>query len=256
MKINNKKGISLILIIILILVILSAVGITLTLVIKNNEDNEIKNNLTENDTNIVESKENSDSQSEVNSNDFLMTVEDVFSIAYDTDEEQTVVTGRVERGEVRIGDTIEIVGMGKESITTEVTRIEMFREEKDILKEGESAGLALVNISREEVERGQVLAKPKSIEAYTSFEAQITMLTQEKGGRSNPFFDGYKPEFYFRTIGINGLVRLENIEMVNPGDSATIKVDLTKSIAMEIGTEFKIREGGRVIGTGKVVKIN
>lgn len=245
---RNKRGISPIVIILIILVILITVGVGITISNKNTEKV-----LQKSDTNINEDKNIVQEQEKIKteSNDFLMTVEDVFSI----EGRGTVITGRVVRGEVKVGDSIEIVGMGKEAIATKVLSIEKFREDKTTAKEGESIGIILENVSREDVERGHVLSKPNTIQAHTEFEAEISTLSEEKGGKRTFFTDGYKPEFYFRTIGINGLVSLINAEEVKPGDEASIKVVLTKSVAIEIGTEFSIREGGRTIGSGKVTKV-
>jgi elongation factor Tu len=183
--------------------------------------------------------------------DFLMPVEDVFSIS----GRGTVVTGRIERGIVKVGDEIEIVGI-KDTEKTTCTGVEMFRKLLDQGQAGDNVGVLLRGTKREEVERGQVLAKPGSITPHTKFEAEVYILTKEEGGRHTPFFKGYRPQFYFRTTDVTGAVELpEGTEMVMPGDNIKMKVDLIAPIAMEDGLRFAIREGGRTVGAGVVAKI-
>ena len=182
---------------------------------------------------------------------FLMPIEDVFSIS----GRGTVVTGRVERGVVNTGDEIEIVGM-KETTTTTCTGVEMFRKMLDEGRAGENIGALLRGTKRDEVERGQVLAKPGSITPHTEFEAEVYVLSKEEGGRHTPFFKGYRPQFYFRTTDVTGACELpEGVEMVMPGDNVQLKATLIAPIAMEEGLRFAIREGGRTVGAGVVAKI-
>ena len=182
---------------------------------------------------------------------FLMPVEDVFSIS----GRGTVVTGRIERGIVNVGDELEIVGV-KETQKTTCTGVEMFRKLLDRGEAGDNVGVLLRGTKREEVERGQVLAKPGSITPHTKFEAEVYILTKEEGGRHTPFFKGYRPQFYFRTTDITGACELpEGTEMVMPGDNVQMKVELIAPIAMEDGLRFAIREGGRTVGAGVVAKV-
>ena len=182
---------------------------------------------------------------------FLMPIEDVFSIS----GRGTVVTGRIERGIVKVGEEVEIVGI-KETTKTTCTGVEMFRKLLDEGQAGDNAGVLLRGTKREEVVRGQVLAKPSSITPHTKFEAEVYILTKEEGGRHTPFFKGYRPQFYFRTTDVTGAVELpEATEMVMPGDNIQMKVDLIAPIAMEEGLRFAIREGGRTVGAGVVAKI-
>jgi elongation factor Tu len=182
---------------------------------------------------------------------FLMPVEDVFSIS----GRGTVVTGRVERGIVKVGDEIEIVGL-KPTIKTVCTGVEMFRKLLDQGQAGDNIGVLLRGTKREEVERGQVLAKPGSITPHTKFTAEVYVLSKEEGGRHTPFFNGYRPQFYFRTTDVTGAVELPaGTEMVMPGDNIAIVVTLIVPIAMEEGLRFAIREGGRTVGAGVVAKI-
>ncbi len=182
---------------------------------------------------------------------FLMPIEDVFSIS----GRGTVVTGRIDRGIVRVGDEIEIIGI-KETTKTTCTGVEMFRKLLDEGQAGDNVGVLLRGTKREEVERGQVLAKPGSITPHTKFEAEVYILTKEEGGRHTPFFKGYRPQFYFRTTDVTGAVELpEATEMVMPGDNIQMKVELIAPIAMEDGLRFAIREGGRTVGAGVVAKI-
>jgi len=183
--------------------------------------------------------------------DFLMPVEDVFSIS----GRGTVVTGRIERGIVKVGEEIEIVGI-KDTAKTTCTGVEMFRKLLDEGQAGDNVGVLLRGTKREEVERGQVLCKPGSIKPHTEFEAEVYILSKDEGGRHTPFFQGYRPQFYFRTTDITGACELpEGIEMVMPGDNVNMKVKLIGPIAMEDGLRFAIREGGRTVGAGVVAKI-
>ena len=183
--------------------------------------------------------------------DFLMPVEDVFSIS----GRGTVVTGRVERGIVNVGDEVAIIGI-KDTEKTTCTGVEMFRKLLDEGRAGDNVGVLLRGTKREDVERGQVLAKPESINPHSKFEAEVYILTKEEGGRHTPFFKGYRPQFYFRTTDVTGAVELpEGTEMVMPGDNIKMKVELIAPIAMEDGLRFAIREGGRTVGAGVVAKI-
>ncbi|MGD9386956.1 MAG: elongation factor Tu [Gammaproteobacteria bacterium] len=182
---------------------------------------------------------------------FLMPIEDVFSIS----GRGTVVTGRVERGIVKVGDEVEVVGIRDTSKTT-VTGVEMFRKLLDQGQAGDNVGVLLRGTKRDEVERGQVLCKPGSIKPHTKFQAEVYILTKEEGGRHTPFFKGYRPQFYFRTTDVTGMVELpEGVEMVMPGDNVQMQVELIAPIAMEEGLRFAIREGGRTVGAGVVAKI-
>ncbi|RLE06971.1 elongation factor Tu [Candidatus Aerophobetes bacterium] len=183
---------------------------------------------------------------------FLLSIEDVFSIT----GRGTVVTGRVERGKLKLGDPVEIVGMSSEIKKTVATGIEMFRKTLDEAQAGDNIGVLLRGIEKDEVERGQVLAAPGSITPHTKFEAQTYILTKEEGGRHTPFFEGYRPQFYFRTSDITGDVSLpEGVEMVMPGDNVKLTVKLIVPVAMEQGSRFAIREGGHTVGAGVVSKI-
>jgi elongation factor Tu len=183
--------------------------------------------------------------------DFLMPVEDVFSIS----GRGTVVTGRIERGIVKVGDEIEIVGI-KDTQKTTCTGVEMFRKLLDQGQAGDNVGVLLRGTKREEVERGQVLAKPGSITPHTKFECEVYVLSKDEGGRHTPFFNGYRPQFYFRTTDVTGACDLpEGVEMVMPGDNVQMTVSLIAPIAMEEGLRFAIREGGRTVGAGVVSKI-
>jgi elongation factor Tu len=183
---------------------------------------------------------------------FLMPVEDVFTIT----GRGTVVTGRVERGVLKVNEEIEIVGIKDTSSKTTVTGVEMFRKLLDEARAGENVGLLLRGTKREDVERGQVICKPGSITPHTEFDAQVYILSKDEGGRHTPFFNNYRPQFYFRTTDVTGVVTLpEGTEMVMPGDNTEMKVDLIQPIAMEEGLRFAIREGGRTVGAGRVTKI-
>ena len=182
---------------------------------------------------------------------FLMSIEDVFTIT----GRGTVVTGRVERGTLKLNDEVEIVGI-KPTQKTVVTGIEMFRKQLDYAEAGDNAGVLLRGISREDVERGQVLAKPGSVTPHKKFKAQVYVLSKEEGGRHTPFFTNYRPQFYFRTTDVTGVVTLpEGTEMVMPGDNVTMTVELIAPIAVENGTKFSIREGGHTVGAGSVTEI-
>jgi len=184
--------------------------------------------------------------------DFLMPIEDVFSI----EGRGTVVTGRIDRGIVKIGDEVEMVGMGAEVSKTTVTGIEMFNKNLNQGQAGDNAGVLLRGTKKEDVQRGQVLAKPGTINPHTEFEAEVVALTKEEGGRHKPFFNGYKPQFYIRTTDVTGDVSLpEGVEMVMPGDTVNLKVKLIVPVALEEQMRFAIREGGRTVGAGVVTKI-
>ncbi len=183
---------------------------------------------------------------------FMMPVEDVFSIT----GRGTVATGRVERGVVKVGDEVEIVGLAEESKKTTVTGVEMFRKLLDQAEAGDNIGALLRGIARDEVERGQVLAKPGSITPHKKFKAQVYVLSKEEGGRHTPFFSNYRPQFYFRTTDVTGIITLpEGVEMVMPGDNVEMTVELISPVAIEDGTKFSIREGGRTVGAGSVSAI-
>jgi len=182
---------------------------------------------------------------------FLMSIEDVFTIS----GRGTVVTGRVERGQLKLNDEVEIVGL-KDTKKTVVTGIEMFRKSLDYAQAGDNAGVLLRGIAREEVERGQVLAKPGSVTPHHKFTASVYVLTKEEGGRHTPFFSNYRPQFYFRTTDVTGVIELPaGVEMVMPGDNVDMTVDLIAPVALEKGTKFSIREGGRTVGAGVVSEI-
>ena len=183
---------------------------------------------------------------------FMMPVEDVFSIT----GRGTVATGRVERGQVRVGDEVEIVGISEETSKTTVTGVEMFRKLLDYAEAGDNIGTLLRGVTRDNIERGQVLAKPGTITPHTKFKAEVYVLTKEEGGRHTPFFSNYRPQFYFRTTDITGVCVLpEGVEMVMPGDNVTMDVELIHPVAIEAGTKFSIREGGRTVGAGSVASI-
>ena len=183
---------------------------------------------------------------------FLMPIEDIFSIT----GRGTVATGRVEQGVVKVGDTVELVGLTDESRQVVVTGVEMFRKQLDQAEAGDNIGALLRGVQREEIQRGQVLAAPGTIHPHTKFEAEVYVLTKEEGGRHTPFFSGYRPQFYFRTTDVTGNIELEEgVEMVMPGDNATFKVELITPIAMDEGLRFAIREGGRTVASGVVSKL-
>jgi len=183
---------------------------------------------------------------------FMMPVEDVFSIT----GRGTVATGRVERGQVKVGDVVEIIGIAEEAKSTTVTGVEMFRKLLDYAEAGDNIGALLRGVAREDIERGQVLAKPATITPHTKFKAEVYVLSKEEGGRHTPFFTNYRPQFYFRTTDVTGVVELpEGTEMVMPGDNVAMDVELIHPIAIEDGTRFSIREGGRTVGSGVVTEI-
>ena len=183
---------------------------------------------------------------------FLMPIEDIFSIT----GRGTVATGRVEQGVVKVGDTVELVGLTDESRQVVVTGVEMFRKQLDQAEAGDNIGALLRGVQREEIQRGQVLAAPGTIHPHTKFEAEVYVLTKEEGGRHTPFFNGYRPQFYFRTTDVTGDIQLaEGVEMVMPGDNSTFTVTLITPIAMDEGLRFAIREGGRTVASGVVSKI-
>ena len=182
---------------------------------------------------------------------FLMPIEDVFTIT----GRGTVVTGRVEQGQIKVGDEVEIVGIHPEVAKTVVTGVEMFQKTLDYAQAGDNAGALLRGIKREEVERGQVLAKPGSITPHTHFKAEVYVLSKDEGGRHTPFFNGYRPQFYFRTTDVTGSIKLpEGQEMVMPGDNTNMEIELIQPIAMDQGLRFAIREGGRTVGAGVVTE--
>ncbi|GGB70790.1 elongation factor Tu [Fictibacillus barbaricus] len=183
---------------------------------------------------------------------FMMPVEDVFSIT----GRGTVATGRVERGVVKVGDVVEILGLTEEPKSTTVTGVEMFRKLLDYAEAGDNIGALLRGVSRDDVERGQVLAKPGTVKAHTKFKSEVYVLSKEEGGRHTPFFSNYRPQFYFRTTDVTGIIQLpEGVEMVMPGDNVEMTVELIAPIAIEEGTKFSIREGGRTVGAGVVATI-
>jgi elongation factor Tu len=183
---------------------------------------------------------------------FLMPIEDIFTIT----GRGTVVTGRVDRGIVKLGDEVEIVGMRPDIKKTVVTGIEMFRKTLDQGMAGDNIGVLLRGIDKDEVERGMVLAQPKSIRPHTKFKGEVYVLTKEEGGRHTPFFNGYRPQFYFRTTDVTGMIKLpEGVEMVMPGDNITMEVELIVPVALEEGLRFAIREGGRTVGAGVITQL-
>ncbi|PSL41321.1 translation elongation factor 1A (EF-1A/EF-Tu) [Salsuginibacillus halophilus] len=183
---------------------------------------------------------------------FMMPVEDVFSIT----GRGTVATGRVERGVLNVGDEIEIIGIDEDARKTTVTGVEMFRKLLDYAEAGDNIGALLRGVNREDIKRGQVLAKPGSIKPYTKFKAEVYVLSKDEGGRHTPFFENYRPQFYFRTTDVTGVINLpEGVEMVMPGDNVEMTVELIAPIAIEDGTKFSIREGGRTVGAGVVAEI-
>ena len=182
----------------------------------------------------------------------LLPVEDVFSIT----GRGTVASGRIDRGTVRVNDEIEIVGIKEEKKKAVVTGVEMFRKQLDEGLAGDNVGILLRGVQRDEIERGQVISKPGSINPHTKFKGEVYILTKEEGGRHTPFFDNYRPQFYFRTTDVTGSIKLPaGTEMVMPGDNVTIDVELIQPIAVEQGTTFSIREGGRTVGSGMVTEI-
>jgi elongation factor Tu len=183
---------------------------------------------------------------------FLMPVEDVFSIT----GRGTVATGRIERGVINSGDPVEILGMGAEGLKSTVTGVEMFRKILDRGEAGDNTGLLLRGIDKDQIKRGMVICKPGTVKPHTKFKAELYVLSKEEGGRHTPFFNGYRPQFYFRTTDVTGAIKLpEGVDMVMPGDNITVEVELINSIAMEKGLRFAIREGGRTVGAGQVTDI-
>ena len=182
---------------------------------------------------------------------FLMAIEDVFSI----EGRGTVATGRIERGVIKVGEEVQIIGLSKEPVKTTVTGVEMFKKLLDEGRAGDNVGCLLRGIRREDIERGQVLAKPNSITPHLKFEAEVYCLSKDEGGRHTPFFSGYRPQFYFRTTDVTGTANLVGAEMCMPGDNVRLSVELHKPIAMDDGVRFAIREGGRTVGSGVVTKI-
>ncbi|MCP3029562.1 elongation factor Tu [Halobacillus sp. A5] len=183
---------------------------------------------------------------------FMMPVEDVFSIT----GRGTVATGRVERGKIKVGDEVEIIGLAPEAKKTTITGVEMFRKLLDYAEAGDNIGALLRGVDREQINRGQVLAKPGTITPHTKFQAEVYVLSKDEGGRHTPFFSNYRPQFYFRTTDVTGVIQLpEGVEMVMPGDNVEMTVELISPIAIEDGTKFSIREGGRTVGAGVVAKI-
>ncbi len=183
---------------------------------------------------------------------FLMPVEDVFSIK----GRGTVATGRIERGKVKVGEEIEILGLAKDPKKSTVTGVEMFRKTLEDGQAGDNVGILLRGVEKDDIQRGQVLAKPGTVTTHSEFEAEVYILTKEEGGRHTPFFTGYKPQFYIRTTDVTGEVKLpEGVEMVMPGDNATMTVKLIAPVALETGLRFAIREGGHTVGAGAVTKV-
>ena len=257
-KKNNK-----VLIIVIVLVI---IGIIAGIVLLINQDkkepanNETNNNSeVENNNETAEKDNNTSGKVEEGTNTtydengaFLFRIEDVFTIT----GRGTVVTGTVERGTINLNDEVQVIGLDKEIITTTVTGIEVFRKNQDWATVGDNPGLLLKGVERDQVERGQVVVKPNSIISTKKFDADISVISTEEGGRHTPFFNDYSPQFYFRGIDISGKITLpEGVEMVMPGDNVSATITLTSSVAMEVGTEFSIREGGRTIANGKVTRV-
>ena len=256
-KKNNK-----VLIIVIVLVI---IGIIAGIVLLINQDkkepanNETNNSEVENNNETAEKDNNTSGKVEEGTNTtydengaFLFRIEDVFTIT----GRGTVVTGTVERGTINLNDEVQVIGLDKEIITTTVTGIEVFRKNQDWATVGDNPGLLLKGVERDQVERGQVVVKPNSIISTKKFDADISVISTEDGGRQTPFFNDYSPQFYFRGVDISGKITLpEGVEMVMPGDNVYATITLTSSVAMEVGTEFSIREGGRTIANGKVTRV-
>jgi elongation factor Tu len=183
---------------------------------------------------------------------FLMPIEDVFTIT----GRGTVATGRIERGVINVGESVDIVGLQEEKLTSTCTGVEMFRKLLDRGEAGDNAGILLRGIDKKSLKRGMVICKPGSVKPHTKFKCEVYVLSKEEGGRHKPFFDGYRPQFYFRTTDVTGAIKLPaNVEMVMPGDNLALEVELITSIAMEKGLRFAIREGGRTVGAGQVTEI-
>ena len=256
---RNKKFILVTIIIIVVILAIIVVFGAGKLMKKDASVNNDTNNQQVQEKNTTNSNENSTGTVDPNTNltydkdgAFLMSVEDVFTIT----GRGTVVTGKIERGTIKLNDKVQIIGLDHEIITTTVTGIEMSRKLLDYAEAGDNVGLLLKDVSREDVERGQVIAKPNSIKAATKFDADVYVLTKGEGGRHTPFFNNYRPQFYFKTTDITGVITLPNdVEMVMPGDNAKMTVELISNVAMEVGTEFSIREGGRTVGKGTVTKV-
>lgn len=239
-KKNRKK-----LIVLLILIIGLVLGI---FVFVNNKEN---NNETLENNKIGKVEEGTNTNYDENGA-FLMAIGDIFSIS----GQGTVVNGKIERGTVKIGDKVQIIGLDKEIITAEVAGIEKFKEVLEEAKIGENVAILLKNITSDQVEKGQVIAKPNSIVASTKFEADIYVLSKEEGGKQTSIFSNYRPRFIFRTVDISGNIELsDGIDSINPGENSSVTVELFTSVALEVGTEFSFKENGRVVGTGVVTKL-
>lgn len=257
---KSKKGL-------IIVAVLAIIAIIAGIVLFGNRDKkDPTNNETPNNSEVENSNQNNEQQNNNSTGSveegtnttygeneaFLFSIEDVFTIT----GRSTVVTGTVERGKLNVSDTVQIIGLSEEILTAEVTGIEMFRSQKDEATVGDNVGILLKDITREQVQRGQVLAKQNSIVAATKFDADVHVLSTEECGKSTPFFDGYRPQFYFRTTDITGVIDLpNNIEMVSPGEDVSFTATLVSNVAMEVGTEFSIREGGRTIAKGTMTKV-
>lgn len=263
---NNNSNKNKFIILILIIIVVAVAGFIYFKVVKtdNKENSNSNTNINQNQQNnnssdiFFDSSNNSNNQNTSTSteydkdNSFLMAIEDVFTIT----GRGTVVTGRIERGTINLNDTVQVIGLKNEIQTTTITGIEMFRQNLDTATAGDNVGLLLKGIERQDVERGQVLAKPNTITNITKFDADVYVLTKEEGGRQTPFFNEYRPQFYFRTTDITGTVTLPSgTEMVSPGDNVKMTVELVSPVALEVGTEFSIREGGRTVGKGTITRI-
>lgn len=261
---NNKKFVIVPIIIVAVVVIIAIFGAN-KLMKKDttpSNDNQVEENTNVNETTETQNNTGGNTTGTVDPNTnltydkdgaFLMAIEDVFTIT----GKGTIITGRIERGTINLNDEVQIIGLDHEIITTTVTGIEMFRKELDYAEAGDNVGILLKDVGREEVERGQVIAKPNSIKATTKFEANVYILAKEEGGRHTPFFNNYRPQFYFRTTDITGVITLpDEVEMVNPGeDNVKMYVELISNVAMEVGTEFSISEDGCIVGRGTVTKV-
>lgn len=261
---NNRNGkkTTIVLLIIVLLLVVGAIWGASKLMKKDTNTSKPDETIQETENNTTNNNNNADTSGNVDPNTnltydkngtFLMTIEDVYTIT----GRGTVVAGRILRGTVKLNDEVQIIGLDKEIITTTVTGIEMFRKELDYAEAGDNIELFVKDVSREKVERGQVIAKPNSIKASKKFEATIDVLSEEEGGKNTSFFTNYRPQFYFRTVGITGSITLpNNIEKVNPGDkNIQITVELVSNVAIEIGTEFGILDNGKNVGTGKITKV-
>lgn len=233
------KILSIIIILIIIIAIVVCI-VNFTVPNKNSYDNNIHDYI------------NEDLEDNVKSGDFLMPIKSV----YENKKKKVVVTGTVDRGFINIGNSVQIVGLNDEIINTTIDDIVIDEKNTSIAKEGDTVSITLKNTGEENIEIGQVVVTPNSIKAYTEFEADIYMKTNKEGGRKEPILNGYRPQFYFRTVDVTGVTKIENEKgVINPGDNENLEIKLVKPIALEVGTEFKIREGGRVVGNGKVTKI-